>query len=80
MPEHPQQICTLFDIQLNKSGADRGVHLENARGEFLNPHVLAYLGKIINYISAFTRRAIIAPQAGQGKENLFNSLGDRTSG
>jgi len=71
IPEHPQQICALLDIQLNKSGADRGVYLENARGEFLNPHDLAYLGKMCNTVDAFARRAIIAPQAGQGEENLL---------
>ena len=70
MPEHPHQIRALFEIQPNVSGADRGIHLENALGEFFNPHDLPYLGNM-----ALLRRAIIAPEAGQREENLFSNLG-----
>jgi hypothetical protein len=68
--ENPHQICALLKIGLDKPWADRRIDLQNAVGEFFDPHGLAYLGTAVNI--ALSERAIIAPEVGQWKEIFFS--------
>ena len=67
--ENPQQIRALFEVGLNISRPDRRINLQDAVGEFFDPHGLAYLDDTVRI--ALPEPVIIAPDEGDGKESFI---------
>jgi hypothetical protein len=67
VPENPQQICALSEAGLNISRPDQRINLQNAAGEFFNPHTLACLDDTVEIAES---GSLLHRMYGNGKKSF----------